>query len=143
MRHITPIALLAFALASPLRAQVTPITTETLTVPATVAANTTTNVAQTIEIKQGLDLVFIPQFASSNVSESVIFTFRGSVDNTTWTTDTISKTNAFTAATAIVGWHRFTAAELAGLRYLQLYSIKTGTTGNITNSTYTVSWPGG
>jgi hypothetical protein len=124
----------------PLQAQVTPVSIQLLTVPATVLHNTTTNVAQTVEVRQGKDLVFIPSFASSNATENVIFTWRGSLDGTTWTTDTITKTNGFTEATAIVGWHRFTAAELAGLRYIQLYSIKTGSTGNITNGTYRVSW---
>lgn len=135
-------AIAMLALAPPLRAQVTPVETETLTVPATVAANTTTNVAQVIEVRQGLPMLFMPAFASSNVSESVIYTFQGSVDGTTYTSDTITKTNSFTSNTAIVGWHTFTRDELAGLRYLRLYSIKTGTTGNITNSTYRIAWPG-
>lgn len=110
--------------------------------PPTIATTVTTNVASNITVRQGKGVTISPLMSGSGAStDDVVFTFKLSLDGTNYTTLTpLSFTNALTGTTAVRGYYRFSAEQLAGCRKLQLFSIEntTSVTLNLTNVTYSI-----
>lgn len=133
----TAIFLAAFIIAlvaPPASAQVTSTRLGSFSgLPASVAAETTTNVTSNIQVWQGRGIAIQPAFTGAAASTAdVVLTFRYSIDGTNYSTTSVTMTNALNATTAVRGHHVLTADQLVGVRNLQLYSIQNVGTNALT-----------
>lgn len=133
---LAAVAAIAILAVAPLQAQVTPTDLASFTLPATIASETTTNVAQSITVQQGKDLaVQIAMVATNASTANVIMKFDFSIDGTNYTTaNTITKTNALNGTTAVIGYHVIPSTTIGPARTMRLYSIQ-----NVHDATITLS----
>jgi hypothetical protein len=139
MKLIKLIAVVAVMFGFLAQAQLTPNNITKLSVPATIAATVTTNVAIEFDAWSGKDLgiMMLTTPATTMTGSNIVATFSFSGDGTNYSTSTTKATNTLATTTKITGWFVIPYSTIGPARKVRLDSINCG---QVTNTTTIEVW---
>lgn len=125
MKRFITYCLLSFALLALATAQAQTYAAQSVSVPATIAGATTTNVAKTIDVRRqdttGLQISFN---MTDTTTSNVVAILEKSLDGSTWGTESNSKLTITMPSTGTTQYTIVTNLSNAGAGYWRLYSLQ-------------------